>query len=369
MNSPHSFRYRSARPSFTVIELIVVMFLIAILAGLAMGAYFRAQAAFRRKETEDIVAKLQSQMDTQWKAVIDNAKDDAKNNSIPANVNAAAGWDSRRALIIWTKIKQRYEFPQSFDEALKWPAQTGFVQAKPSYQRAIDPNNNLNYQNFPPDPINESAALLYLNLSQSRRGAGAGFNPNELLGQHALGQITVRGQTMNIFVDTWGQPIAFIRWPTFFNAQANGNTNAAYASDVNAAPYWTRNPQGQPVDPQDPENSLYDQNWQSLPATVPTNSGILTPFQAFVVTAHPLRPNANFQNPPQQGPAANLSPIIMSSGPDKQWGLNVNPTGNTNTAPYFYPQVDFSLDPATFNFENDNIYGYRVRRMAQQGDK
>jgi type II secretory pathway pseudopilin PulG len=366
------FRYRSARPAFTVIEVVVVMLLIAVLAGLSLAAYFRAQASFKRKETEDIASKLQSQMDTQWKAVIDNCKDDARNNSIPANVVAMAGNDSRRALIMWTKMKQRYEFPQTLDDAVVWPQQAGFLELKPTYKRLFDPVSSGYAPPNPRDAFAESAILLYLTVTQSRRGAGAGFSPNEQLGQHALGKLTygtVKGAPamFDVFVDVWGQPIAFVRWPTFAS-----NPASAYQSDLNAAPYWTLNAQtNQPVDPLDPENTLYDQSWRQLPATVLTGSGTLSPFNAFNTYVHPLRPLGNPLTNAATGPV-NLSPVIVSAGPPGS-----KPTGtltwDTAIQSGQYGPAVFGLN-ADFSVSNpgaepSNIYGYRVRRMAQQGDK
>src|SRR5579864_9493052 len=372
MNSRPSFRFRSARPSFTVIELIVVVFLITILMGLSLGAYFRARASFQRKATENTLAKLQSQMDAQVKAIVDQAKDDDKVGRIPPSVTyQIAGDDKRRALIIWTKIRMKCDFPQSFAELLQIaqlqqqmfpPGQTPVQLLKPTYQRAIL-TSGWSLGTDPFNPFTESAILLYLGLTQSRRGDSAGFNAIEQVGQNAVGKVNygfINGQpaTWDVFLDSWQQPIAFVRWPTF-----QSNPAQALQSDLNTAPYAqsasytsAQAPGGKQsftvIDPGDPESTLYSPLWQN-------NYG-----NVFVPLVHPLRPAAQPNNPNGNGPnlgPINLSPVIMSAGPDKTFGLFINPN-----PPNGYPPVDFSPDGT--KADQDNLYGYRVRRLANRGD-
>src|SRR5437899_127209 len=105
---------RRGRFGFTLIEVLVVITIIAIIAGMSMGVYFRVRKAQVQTASETTVNKLASNLDQQWKAVLDNAKDDARQNNI-ANVdpwaNQDAGGDPRRELVIHSKILQKLEFP------------------------------------------------------------------------------------------------------------------------------------------------------------------------------------------------------------------------------------------------------------------
>src|SRR5260370_29357924 len=70
--------HRRGRFGFTLIEVLVVITIIAIIAGMSMGVYFRVRKAQVQSASETTVNKLASNLDQQWKAVLDNAKDDAR---------------------------------------------------------------------------------------------------------------------------------------------------------------------------------------------------------------------------------------------------------------------------------------------------
>ena len=366
------------RRGFTLLELLVVMSIIALIAGLSIGVFFRVRQTQTEGATVTIVNKLQSQLDQQWKAVLDNARDDAKadkiNNPPNSNVSTFAGsksgaciggGDSRRELVIWTKMQLKLEFPTTFWEAIIWPNSlpngTGLPTAtnpqtnsqifgKSAYVKAIlgtaqipvaQINNNPSPQ--ADQALQESAVLFYLAMTQGRRGVAA-FNPIDHLGPHAIGEVTLAqytkpngtNPTFKVFVDTWGQPISFIRWPTAMPIGQAGNP----ADEINAPPYATYGTistynNGQPfvVDPQDPENTLF-LNW---------NANLQGQFKQFIHT---------LGNVP-----VNLSPIIMSAGRDKV-------TNTINGASYVHYGVntDFSLIDSS---QDDNIYGYRSRGVGR----
>lgn len=322
-------RSRPRRSGMTLVELLAVIAIVVTIIGLGMGAYFRVRASQEIGATRTTVQKLQTQFDGQWRAVLDNAKDDARNSRIPKEINDLAGNDSRRALVIWTKIKLKLEFPQNFFEAVIWPGQNvnkltsiGF-EAKPSYAKALK-----NFAVRDPSTMSvdeqllESAALLYMALSQSRRGQEA-FDPAAHIGPHALGKVTLVDANnvtheFDCFKDSWGKPICFIRWP--FSGRA---------TELNESPYWSLNNSGQPIDPQDPENTLQAAAWYTGQANLRTFFVMQMPHP---IDAPPLRP-------------LNLSPIIFSLGPDMMHGLADAYFGRAGSE------------------EDDNIYGYRLRTV------
>src|SRR5262249_40876290 len=90
------------------------------------------------------------------------------------------------------------------------------------------------------------------------------------------------GKTVRYFADSWGIPLTFNRWPS----------NVA-----------ERNPGGaQPGnnDPSDPEGLLNDPAWAGTPAAT-----------QFTQT---------FGYPVAAGTSFNLTPLLASGGPDKQFG-------------------------------------------------
>ncbi len=228
--------------------------------------------------------------------------------------------------MIWTKILLKLEFPQSFYETMIWPTQFQGLQPKPSYLRGLTDAGvtqvevqNLSSSLTPDQLMQESAVLLYSAVVQPRRGV-SGFNPTEHVGPHAVGKVTLTWYasqpTFPVFVDTWGQPIGFIRWPL------NGLT-----SDLNQPPLRiVNNPTlNLPIDPQDPERTLLDSDWKNGPRV-----------QQFI---------ALFGYTPTD-PPLNLTPVIASAGRDKTWGIDA-----------LFGRL--SAD------EDDNIYGYRLSGVGR----
>jgi len=333
------------RSGFTLIELLVVVSIIAVLAALGAGAYFRVRVSQQEKATETTLGKLQSELDLQWRSIIDNCKEDYVNGSISSAAISLAGETSanRRSLVIWTKMKMKAEFPQNFYEAVVWPTTVQGIQVKSSFYRplaaagvkALDPNNPTNAAVMTPTrQLQESAVLFYIALTQGRRG-NVKFNPNEHLGPHAVGQIALApdpnnpGVTanFNVFMDSWGNPIYFIRWPL----------GMATTTDLNLPPYQQLNASNQPCDPGDPERTFYDADWAG--STLPN---ALTSVMGYATQSPPLVPPL-LTNP---NPPLNLTAVIFSAGRDGIPGIDA-----------FY-----GIDPsAPAGSENDNVYAYRVK--------
>src|SRR5262249_53334456 len=131
------------------------------------------------------------------------------------------------------------------------------------------------------------SALLYLALSQSRRGQGA-FKPDEVVEPSAIQSVSAGGKEFKYFVDTWGKPLRFYVFPY-------------YNDELNAPPYVTQQALStlQSLDPQDPNAALRGQTWRP---DLRNN---------FVAALHPLDKGLR-----------NLVPVIASAGRDGQWGID-----------------------------------------------
>jgi len=325
----------SRRSGFTLIELMIVISIIAVLVALSVGAFFRVRVSQQEKATENTLVKIQSEFNNQLRAVYDQCKDDLNNGAIPASVVALAGESGapgRRSLVVWFKMKMVWEFPQSFFEAQNWPTQVAqnafFAQypnpqpmpgiaaqayMKPAYYQALG-SSGASQNPGTVQQFQESAALFYMALTQGRRGNKA-FSPVDQVGPQSIATVVLYGTSFNVFVDAFGNPISFIRWPS------GGNWSDLNVVGGAPSPLAPVNGAGLPIDPQDPERSLVDQDW---------NSSSLA--STFANLLHPVATN----NYP-----LNLTPVIFS------WGRDGN------------PGVD-----AFFNYggaaENDNIYAYRL---------
>jgi prepilin-type N-terminal cleavage/methylation domain-containing protein len=332
-------RLTPRRAGVTLIELLIVMMIIAILASLSLSAVFTVREAQMKSFTESLINKLASAMDGQWKAALDQIREEP----VPAWATQMAGGDAGRARVIYTKARLKQEFPVTFYQAIypnaNYAGGTGAYQTsggaadlppKDAYRRAVvtlvpamgatilPPDSGL-----PPSPGQpsgfESSVLLYLTLAQGRRGQ-AGFNADEHVEPTAIKTATVNGVQLKYFVDSWGNPVRYYAFP-FYN------------DELNQSPYFSAIQNQQSPDPQDPDQTMF-----KYATLVPTWPG---KFQAM------LHPPIH----PVTGQVRVLTPVIASAGRDGAWGLN-----------------DFDMTVTALNDTNDNIYSYRLRRSGARGD-
>jgi prepilin-type N-terminal cleavage/methylation domain-containing protein len=295
------------RPGFTVVELLVVVSIIAVLAALGAGAYIRLAANARKKFTEDTIARLASQLQTQVAAVADRANTEP----VPPAVLAAAGNDPVRARAIYVKMRLKQEFPQSFAEARD--GVPGFLPPLPGYVTQIAGKSGK------PEEwaVQESAVMLMLSLSRMRSGLAA-FDPTQHISAAAMRDIPIDGGSMKVFVDGFGNPIVFTRWPGAWKG------DASLAAEMNTI---TKRPADK-RDPSDPE-------------------GRLNGFKLVGKLALALAPYIA----PEGGDTRNLMPVIWSPGPDGKYGVLVEDLTTVN-------------EPEG----RDNIYSFRLRKDGQRGD-
>jgi prepilin-type N-terminal cleavage/methylation domain-containing protein len=259
------------RAGVTLIELLIVMLIIAILASLSLSAVFTVRESQMKNFAEALVSKLASALDGQWKAAIDQIREEP----VPNWALTMAGGDQRRAKVIYLKARLKQEFPVSFYEAVYPYANFNYLPLsqqgrdqillattttsgaavfppKPAYAKALGPLVPgvipLINQNIPKPADYEASVLLYLALSQGRRGQ-VGFNPDEAVEASAIRTVSITSGSNTVqfkyFVDSWGNPIRYWRFP--------------YANDeLNAPPYYDASKsQTQPSpDPQDPDKGL-----------------------------------------------------------------------------------------------------------------
>jgi prepilin-type N-terminal cleavage/methylation domain-containing protein len=329
-----------SRQAFTLIELLVVISIIGVLAALTAGAVFRLRGAQSVNNTEATLSKIHLRMAARWSAIIDQAKKD-----VPTLLIDRCGGDKDRATALWTQAVLKNEFPMTVAEA----------NAIVSF--GSDPTLTLRPRKIfttvpafsPANPAAESAALIYLAISQAgNKGVNAGMDGLE--GQTAAIPIsaTPGAATVTVFKDSWGNPITFMRHAS--GGEINGPPYTR-AGTVKVAGTYTLTVNNM-LDPlaklstwSPPVPAMNDNPWLYL-KTLDTSS---MPLNNYTYMHNQLR-------------MGGLPTTGFASFPDIAYGNNTIPTVISYGPGYKYP----AAFPAWNN--DNNLLSYRLRKEGDRGN-
>ena len=254
----------SPRRGFTMIELLIVIGLIVFLMTLSIGVLRNALGSAKERATLATITKInglvQQRVDAFSRAMERSNLEPgiqqmlAKMN--PSNRNNKA---MRRANEVMVKKDYfRFRFPQNFEEKnllVSPPSGVTITAAMMAKHKATT----------------QSAALLYWLLTQSEV---YGVAPVD---ESAFGSAEIKdtdGDGLLEFVDGWGRPLQFYRWPTrLFRCGEDLNDNGTLDTGEDLNGNSTLDAAG----PASPIIRLYaNQIWSGLPAA-PTVAGDLDP--------------------------------------------------------------------------------------------
>lgn len=277
------------RRGFTMLELLVVVVIIGVLAaGLTMAVLSLvtdARAAATRGTVTTISGLMQQRIEAYRRTVLPRIKNAIANDSMsvritsgttPQSVPLNSCGDRQLAQVLAEKVYFRNFFPQTWAEASYLLAQAG--QSAP-----VDTREDT-----------ESAEVLYFLLTD----AGVVGNLAQDAESFSTKQVAdTDGNGRNEFVDGWGNPIRFYRWPTrLIRPFGYAEGVAPTATDLMIAktfiPALPHNPLEAAVDPDDhlehTHGGCFDADW-------------------FENEFHTL--------------ASWHSPLIVSCGPDQSLGM------------------------------------------------
>jgi len=185
--SVHLQRRRHLKVGFTLVELLVVLVIIGMLASMVSFAMFRSMQAAREAKTQALIAKLHNVIARHW--------DTFETGQIPFNkddpsidpTNPQTRLDAVRE---W----MRFEMPDKSDDLTGTATQIN----KPLTSEIIVMASG------PPD-----AQCLYQLVTLL---ADDDLDRINLFSENETEDID-RDGTPDYFIDGWGQPIRFIRWP------------------------------------------------------------------------------------------------------------------------------------------------------------
>lgn len=300
------------RPAFTMVELLVVVAIIVVIAGLLSAAVFYTIGGQQSRNTEATVRTAYKVLTEQWSYVVNQAKKETPSPVVKAMAQVSDGDPTgARARVLWTKVRLMEAFPITYAEvnnnakgtdpvcvflygsASQAPAiPLGQQKYRTAYQRNL--GSGTLYQDNTGTSATESAACLLMALSVSRGGSS--------LSADQLGKFVADSDQdgVNEIVDGFGNALAFYRfaWGT---APLPGGANGGIQG-LNPAAIGSRN--FALADPLDPNGLLL--TWAS---------GKGTPRATFHALAHPIALAGSTTN------TWYVIPVIVSAGPDGQLGL------------------------------------------------
>jgi len=291
--SVHLQRRRHLKVGFTLVELLVVLVIIGMLASMVSFAMFRSMQAAREAKTQALIAKLHNVIARQW--------DTFETGQIPFTSSVSDPTDAQRLLAV--REWMRYEMPDKEADLgaptlIDRPLANEVIEGmgRDSEGEPISYSNDPTTANYAP----EDARFLYRLVTLL---ADDDLDRINLFSENETKDVNEDG-TPDIFIDGWGQPIRFIRWP------------AGLATDIQ---------EGKSIIPEG--------------ESTPTNPDPFDPMKVGSPTGYPL------------------FPLIYSHGPDKA-GLAPSTTANNESNP-FVSTYQLTSD------DNDNIHNHRMNARLQ----
>ena len=354
---PQTTKRSARRAGFTMVELLVVVTIIAILISLTAAAVIRMIPAQQSLNTKSSLTRFDGELQRAYRSAADKFRTEAiptsgamnlayygsppyNANGFGAGVSAMqiANGDRNLARVIWTKLRLKQTFPTNFAEANN-PAPLPPLSYFKTKLDALGYYSVPNYFVTHTTPYQwESSVCLLWALQRGEGGTaikesdfGAGslkdFGQTVYNANNPSSGPTPSGQAVKGLIDDWGTPLAFCRWPV----------NSTQLNPTGAQP-------GDKNDPDDPTGLLESTTWQNV------NGG--TNFAQFKALCHPLVPHTAGT----EAQTFRIYPLIVSAGPDKKLGLDINgplfppgwpgpgfcgtwPAGNTDVNDNLYPAL------------------------------
>lgn len=209
------------RTGFTLVELLVTIGVIAILAGILVVALGGAGVRSRQEATAALIKKLNGQVQERLEA-LDRFKKSRQFESEARLQISPSITDSVLREALYFKVIQIRYLPQSMAEL--WTVSErdfdrDFPGKTPSLPSAVDET--------------ESSEMLYYFLTKARAPGVPTVDPATFTTSEVA---DTDGDGLLEFVDAWGRPLRFYRWPSqLFCPSGTASSNPSIDRSTNAA--------------------------------------------------------------------------------------------------------------------------------------
>ena len=288
---------RRARRGVTLIELLITVSILAILAALILGATPSATEAARRAKTRTIISKIHALVMERYNSYKTRRVDVSPNLVNWVNLNYRRNPQTRGRMMADLRLLalrelMKYEMPDRWSDITgvnvnEPPMPPIFLSAPPSlaqnylrrYQ-ALDPSGSI--------AENQGAECLYMVVMLATGNGEARTH----FGEQDIGDTDNDGAPE--FLDGWGNPIHWLRWPAGFAVEStlitgfdpSGNIELGYTPEQHHDPF-------DPFRRDQPDSLPGVQEYQGIPVNL-----------GFIVKL-------------REAPSAfRLVPLIYSAGPD-----------------------------------------------------
>jgi prepilin-type N-terminal cleavage/methylation domain-containing protein len=308
--------------AFTLTELLVAISIAAMLSAMTLTAMYSATQAANESRSRSIVNKVNELLLQQWADV------ETRRLAYTVNRNFAT-----RQRLFYTRQLMRIEFPERKSDLLLplQPTQMtarykGYLQSLARIYNNAGPFNShgdivaaiVAGPNSPWTPQNQHAECLYLILASTRIDDG---NALDFFAESEIGDVD--GDGMKEILDSWGNPVAFLRW-------APGHLEASGIAESTQSGDWVTDPDG--FDPLKADYMWNDNDW------------VIKPYQ--------------------------LYPLVVSAGRDEQYDILFDfdeVSGDSDDAVVYRKEMsDTSGGSASF-LSGNNPFVVRCRSNPSRG--